>query len=169
MAHELEQDLRTLHGEAFSWTLVCCGGDRETAEDVLQETYLRVLDGRLTFGGRSSFKTWLFAVVRRASRDRYRRRRLRDGLMGRWWSAADAEEPAAERRVADRQRRHRILQALGRLSDRQRQVLELVFFHDLSLREAAAVLEVSLGTASRHYDRGKRQLLSELEASGVEL
>ncbi len=166
---DFERTLRTLHPEAYSWTLVCCRGDRDAAEDVLQETYLRVIDGRLRFNGHSSFKTWFFAVVRRASRDRSRKQAVRRALLGRWSSPAEPREPEAEARIERNERSRAIRELLQRLSARQRQVLELVFFHDLSLREAASVMDVTLGTAGRHYDRGKRLLLEHLREAGLEL
>jgi RNA polymerase sigma factor (sigma-70 family) len=55
-----------------------------------------------------------------------------------------------------------VRQALGRLAVRQREVLDLVFFHGLTIEEAAQVMGVALGTARVHYQRGKRRLLALL-------
>lgn len=169
MIADLERELKNVHEETFSWALVCCSGVREEAEEVLQETYLRLLDGRLTFGGRSSFRTWLFAVVRRAVRDRRRRSTLRRVLLEQWRRPPDPRPPAPESRLMERQRAQRIRRLLGELSTRQRQVLELVFYHELPLSEAARVLGISAGSVSRHYDRGKRALLGRLEEVDLEL
>jgi DNA-directed RNA polymerase specialized sigma24 family protein len=65
--NEIRTELEQHHGDAFGWALSCCGWDRPLAEDVLQSTYLKVLDGRAVFAGRSSFKTWLYAVIRRTA------------------------------------------------------------------------------------------------------
>ncbi len=55
-----------------------------------------------------------------------------------------------------------LARALGRLPLRQRQLLMLVFYHDLSIREAGAALDISLGSARTHYERGKRRLRQRL-------
>ncbi len=52
--------------------------------------------------------------------------------------------------------------ALGALAARQREVLDLVFFHDMTIEEAARVMGVGLGTARVHYHRGKRRLAEKL-------
>ena len=66
----LELELEWLHAAAFGWALACCAGDRAAAEDALQASYLKVLDESARFDGRSSFRTWLFGVVRRTAAER---------------------------------------------------------------------------------------------------
>jgi DNA-directed RNA polymerase specialized sigma24 family protein len=54
---DLAPELERLHPAAFGWALSCCRWDRAAAEDVLQASYLKLLDGRARFDGRSSLKT----------------------------------------------------------------------------------------------------------------
>src|SRR3989454_12420182 len=73
----LELELEGLHTAAFGWALACCAGDRAAAEDALQASYLKILDRSARFDGRSSFRTWLFGVVRRTAAEQRRRAALR--------------------------------------------------------------------------------------------
>ncbi len=157
---DLERQLEELHAASFAWALSCSGGNRQEAEELLQDVYLKVLEGRARFGGRSTLKTWLFGVIRRTAVGRSRRRSLRAALLFRWGRQELAPAPASgvDERIERRQEVERVRTALRALSPRQRQVLELVFFHELTVREAATAMGVSLGTASLHYDRGKRRL-----------
>jgi len=159
-----QRELEQLHEQCFSWAQSCVRGRRDEAEEVLQMTYLAIIEGEARFGGQSSLRTWLFAVIRNVARSRWRRaRRSLESLVRLAASAAQAEafvEPAMPAENA------RVLAALRALPKRQQQVLELVFYRDLSIAEAAGVLGVSLGTARMHYERGKTTLRERL--SGME-
>ena len=113
----------------------------------MQTAYLKIVDGRARFEGQSSLRTFLFAVIRNTAADSRRRSFLR-----RFFSPQAAPQPDAS---ADRAR---IIAALQKLSPRQREVIELVFYHDLSVEEAARVMGVGTGSARTHYDRGKTRL-----------
>lgn len=159
----MREELAALHDASFGWALACCGRDRAVAEDVLQDAYFKVLDGRAKFAGQSTFKTWLFGVIRMTARE-HRRFTLRSLFAA---SANDDDEPADSRRAPDseagaRERSIQLANALARLAERQREVLHLVFYEDLTIAEAAAIMSVSLGTARQHYERGKHALATIL-------
>jgi RNA polymerase sigma-70 factor, ECF subfamily len=157
---ELEAELERLHRASYAWSLSCCRGDREEAEDVLQESYLKTLDGRARYAGGSSFKTFLFGVVRRTAAE-HRRRAWLQRLRLASWSRGHREVPAVSRSTEARS--SRLEGALARLAARQRDVLDLVFGHDMTVEEAARALGISTGSARQHYDRGKKRLRKALE------
>jgi RNA polymerase sigma-70 factor (ECF subfamily) len=161
---ELEQELSRLHAAAFGWALFCCDGHRARAEDALQASYLKILDGRARFAGRSSFRTWLFGLVRWTAAEEGRRGGLR-----RWWPLSSAGDPVecggsdpADRLVRSEESR-RLEGALADLPRRQREVLHLVFYQELTIAAAAELLGIGVGTARTHYERGKAALRHVLE------
>ncbi len=162
---ELLRELSRLHPASFGWALACVRRrSSDEALEILQESYLKVLEGRAKFAGKSSVKTWLFAVIRKTAAERHRRQLLRDLLRFRWLSSEEppSRDPPPDRTAEAAQRRAHLLAALATLPARQRQVLELVFYHEMTIEEAATVMEVSLGTARVHYERGKKQLRERL-------
>lgn len=50
----VDAELEPHHADCFAWAMACCGRDRADAEDVLQRSYLKVLDGRAVFASRST-------------------------------------------------------------------------------------------------------------------
>ena len=156
--------LAELHPAGYGWALACCERDPAEAEDVLQTACLKVLQGRARYNGRSSFKTWWFAVIWRTAADERRRhwlRRLKLTAFSVLHSDTVHEEAFGD--ALDReQQQAAFANALVALPSRQREVLHLVFYQDLSLTEAAGVMGVSVGAARRHYERGKRHLRERL-------
>ncbi len=158
---ELKTELELLHNASFGWAMSCCRGDRIRAEEVLQDVYLKIFQSKAIYRGESNLKTWLFAVIRKTAVSEHRRHILRSlrfptnasELADRAYLNAD-QDSALER--SETQARFRI--ALNSLPARQRQALHLVFYEDLSLRQVADVMSVSIGSARRHYDRGKKRL-----------
>lgn len=156
----LEAEVAALHPSSFGWALACCGGDREEAEDVLQIAYLKVLDGEARFDEGSSFKTWLFAVIRRTAAERRRSRWLRAGSLARWWSRTPPPPPPAdpEETVGEAETHERLRALLAALPSRQRELLHLVFYQEMTVEDAARAAGLSVGSARTHYHRGKARL-----------
>jgi RNA polymerase sigma-70 factor (ECF subfamily) len=154
------EELERMHAASFGWALWCCGHRREEAEEVLQTTYLKVFNGTARFDGRSSLRTWLFGVIRRTAAEQRRRQWLRGQLFDRWVVSEPTVSFAAdpEAVVSESQSNRNLLHALAGLSSRQRQVLHLVFYQELTVEEASRVMNIPLGTARKHFDRGKRRL-----------
>lgn len=166
---ELQDELEKLHSASFGWALSCCRRDHAEAEEVLQTVYLKILEGKAKFRGESSLKTWLFAVIRKTAIGEYRKKLLRNlvfigGLEKRDNATPLVDAPGAALEKSEIQKQFRA--GLAKLPPRQREVLHLAFYEDMSLSEAAVIMGISIGSARQHYERGKKHLrdwLSETE------
>ncbi len=167
---ELKFELEKLHSASFGWALSCCGRDRGEAEEVLQTVYLKILEGKARFRREANLKTWLFAVIRNTAISEHRR-----SLLRRLRLTADREATTGQVSVYETpteglersETQAQFQNALKSLPARQREALHLVFYEDLSLRQAAEVMRVSIGSARQHYERGKKRLRETLGQTDI--
>lgn len=155
---ELQALMADLHPESFGWAVACCQGDRMRAEDVLQIAYVKVLEGRAQFHGKSTFKTWFFGVVRNVAREEWRRHQLRRIGLLRYESPSQGESSNPKKDLVRKESIEEIRVALEKLSPRQQEVLHLVFYQEFTIEGAAEVMAISVGSARTHYQRGKKRL-----------
>ncbi len=136
-------------------------GNRDTAEDLFQEVWMRVLVHGGQFNGRARFETWLFAIARNLVIDQRRKRTMSslDELID---GAGDddraicfevaADDPSPFDRVSNLEDREKTAAALLELDTLHREVLVLRFQEELSLEEIAKVTRAPLSTVkSRLY------------------
>jgi RNA polymerase sigma-70 factor (ECF subfamily) len=142
-------------------------GDPAQAEDVVQESLLAAWHGANRFRGSGSLSAWLLGIVHHRAMDSFKK----------------AEPPVEDRLVEDgpgfatggprleeltaRSEQQRLLRlGLSRLSPEHRAVLELVFYHGLSLQETAEVCGVPLGTVKSRLNYAKASLRGILNRAG---
>jgi RNA polymerase sigma-70 factor (ECF subfamily) len=161
---DLQDELERLHPASFGWALWCCDHRREEAEEVLQAAYLKVLEGVARFEGRATLRTWFFSVVRRTAWEHRRRQWVRELLLGRWFARQNevTSNPFPDQELSRSEEGQALRRTLAKLPGRQREILHLVFYQEMTIEEAAKVLNVSLGTARTHFERGKARLRSLL-------
>jgi RNA polymerase sigma-70 factor, ECF subfamily len=148
--------------------LVYLSGNRELAEDLFQETWIRVLERGHQYDGKHEFSTWLYAVARNLTIDYLRKKSpvSLDGLM------EDEEhaplEPADTRPMAwevvqQHEQAERINAALAGIPAEYREAIVLRFQDGLALQEIAAVIGAPLGTVKSRLYRGLNMLMSRLK------
>lgn len=149
--------LYTLYGSRVLSYLRGQLSDEGLAEEVLQDVFLAAWHAAAAFRGESKVLTWLLTIAHnRAINARRRRRATLVALEARLAGAADAAVGVG--------RRLDMAAALDRLPEAQRAALDLVFYHGLSVVEAATVLDVPEGTIKSRLHRAKaalRRLLDE--------
>ncbi len=146
-------------------------GNRETAEDLFQEVWMRVLVRGNQFDGRARFETWLFTIARNLVIDQ-RRRRTMNSLDELIEGAGDDDRPMSVEVIADDptpfdcvanlEDRERIAAALLELDTLHREVLVLRFHEELSLEEIAKVTRAPLSTVKSRLYRGLAMIKPKL-------
>ncbi|MGA8763283.1 MAG: sigma-70 family RNA polymerase sigma factor [Candidatus Sulfotelmatobacter sp.] len=144
--------------------LVYLTGRRELAEDLFQETWIRVLERGNQFNDKYAFSTWLFTVARNLAIDHMRRKQPAslDGLMNDGEASFDvaaAERASAFDLTLQREQSEHIAAGMQHLPAEYREALVLRFQEGMSLDEIASVARVPLGTVKSRIYRG----LSALE------
>jgi len=150
--------------------LVSLSGNRELAEDLFQETWIRVLERGDQYDGKHEFSTWLYAVARNLTIDYLRRKHpvSLDGLMEDDEHAplepADTR-PSAWEVVAQHELAERITAALVSIPVEYREAVVLRFQEGLALEEIATVTRAKLGTVKSRLYRGLDMLTSLLKGT----
>jgi RNA polymerase sigma factor (sigma-70 family) len=157
------------HVEAVQSFVARRVGERERAADLTAEVFLAAIDAAHRYRpGRAAPRTWLLGIARFVVADDGRRRhRQRVGEERLRGSALLDEEDAArlDARIDATARSRELYQAMDRLPEGERTVLELVALDELSLKEAAALAGVRPVTARVRLHRARQKLRSELEAA----
>ena len=125
-------------------------GDPEDAADALQDALISALRGAAGYRGDAAVTTWLHRVVINACLDRIRRRQSRPAV-----SLDGYDVPGGRDEHSATVTRLDIHWALSRLPEAQRVALVLVDLEDMTIAEAAEVLEVPEGTVKSRCSRGR--------------
>ena len=149
-------------------------GQRETAEDLFQETWLRVLERGWQYDGKSKFEAWLFTIARHLVIDSQRRRQfLWEERLDHFQEAPKAlaleakEGATALELVARRETSEQLGTALGCLPAPYREVLVLRFQEEMTLEEIADVVAAPLSTIKSRLYRSLEAMRQLLEGGQV--
>ncbi len=144
-------------------------GAGDDADDVVQEALVKAYRQLSRYRGESGFRPWLLAIVANETRNLHRSRRRRDGLVLRAAARPDPvpDSPDPADSVLAGERRHRLVEQLRRLADRDREVLVCRFLLDLSEAETADALNVPKGTVKSRTARALAKLREHLLVEGV--
>jgi RNA polymerase sigma-70 factor, ECF subfamily len=140
--------------------------DRQLAEEVLQDVMLAAWRNAPNFRGESSVRTWLLVIARNRAMNTHRKRKLPlvtlDDAFGVFGGDTGPLEKI-ERKAAQ----SAVREALEHLPTQQREVLVLVFYHQLSGPEVADVLGINVGTVKSRLHRAKETLRRVLQSEGI--
>ena len=151
----------------LAWRLV---GNREEAEDLAQEAFLRLHRSLPEFRGESRISTWLYRTTTRLAIDHLRRERLKRKLFF-FRKDDDMPDPAdlakdtrndPGRELLAQEAMQSLRKSLGKLSSRQQVIFTLRHYEGLSLKEIAEHLDLEIGTVKAHLHRAVTQMRRDL-------
>ena len=156
---------------SFIYRMVLSAAD---AEDLCQETFLKVIRAKKKYRKTAKFKTWLFHIALNLCRDRARRMKFRSHLslnshaftqdseeIRKQQSIWDSSSDPAKRAQTD-EMNILVRQAFMKLPQQQRTVVILRQYHDLKFSEIAEIMNCPLGTAKSLNHRGREKLMKAL-------
>ena len=149
-------------------------GDRETAEDLLQETFMRVIKGADAYKRQAKFTTWLYTIARNLCVDQTRRRKHRkhaslDAPMaasedsGTLMDVIPGSEMASDRKSVNKELHETMQRAIGSLSEEQREVFLMREFLDMPFKQIADVVGVPENTVKSRMRYALEKLRLELD------
>src|SRR5262249_2890316 len=129
-------------------------GNRELAEELLQDVMLAAWEHASSFEMRSKVKTWLLVIARNRAINSYRKKRVPVIHLSDVFHVQSEDTGPMEAAERD-ERKDAVREAIQKLPEAQREVLVLVFYHGLTGPEVAEVLDISEGTVKSRLHRAK--------------
>ena len=142
-------------------------GNREDAQDCLQEAMLRVYRAIGGFKGQSSFSTWLYRITMNTCLDELRRKKNKqstslDNLLEQGWSPSD-DEGTPEKHAVRSELRRELNKAIQELPEDMRSAVVLRDIQGFSYDEIAGALGVNVGTIKSRISRAREKLRGKLK------
>jgi RNA polymerase sigma-70 factor (ECF subfamily) len=142
-------------------------GDETIAEDVVSEVFYEVWRQARRFEARSQVSTWLLAIARYRTLTALKRRndaRLESD------TAAEIEDPNGDPELAveTKDRNDILRQCLLQLSPAQREVIDLIYYHEKSAAEVAAIVGIPRNTVKTRMFSARKKLSELLKEAGIE-
>ena len=148
-------------------------GHAQLAEDLFQETWIRVLERGQQYNGKSKFESWLFAIARNLFMDVARRKKMAsleemgDPNSEQPYDPPDERGASALQLLVMRENAKTVQISLLKIAPYYREVLLLRFREELGLEEIAVVLGTPISTVKSRLYRGLEALKSALLAAGT--
>lgn len=136
------------------------------AEDLTEDTFVKLITRKPKFSGKSSFKTWLYAIGRNIALDYVKRNPKMAELSIDVCQELTSEEEELECSYMQTERKIIVHRALRRLKPEYRQILWLIYFEEFSNKEAAVIMKKSVHNIETLVYRARQSLKKELDKEG---
>jgi RNA polymerase sigma-70 factor (ECF subfamily) len=151
--------------EGMSLYLNSIVNDMELAEDIMQDTFVKLAIKKPSFKGKCSFKTWLFTIARNCAFDHLRKKqKISDLSLDDHLQISDVTD--TEKEFLREEQKVELYSAMKRLNPDYYQVLYLMYFEDLDTSDIAKIMHKAKRQVSDLIFRARKSLKTELERKG---
>jgi len=138
--------------------------DKEKAEDIHVEVFTEVWKSAKNFKGNSKVKTWIFGIARNLALNELRKRK-------KYLTTDDFPYPSdgnpSDSELIDKDKKVMIKNGLLKISVKHKEILDLVFFHEMNYQEVSEVLNISINTVKTRVFYAKDALKKAFKKMGV--
>ncbi len=141
--------------------------DLEDAEELMLDSFAVLVSDDPGFSGKSSFKTWLFAIGRNLALKQLRKKRFLP--LDREGRDDGTQNDTPETDLIKNEQYKQLYLAMEKLNPDYREILHLIYFEDMSMDEAAVIMKKSKKQIYNLSSRSKQALKAELERTGFDI
>lgn len=150
-------------------------GNKQEAEDMVQETFLRVYLNLDRYDESQKFSTWIYRIGTNLCIDRLRKRKpnysldaeVSEGEGMDWYGMLPSDDPTPEEHFVLSETQESIRKAIDGMPDKYKSAIVLRYLHDLSLQEISDILEIPVTTVKTRVHRGREFLRKKMEDDRV--
>lgn len=150
-------------------------GNRQEAEDVVQETFLRLYTNLHRYDETQKFSTWIFRIATNLCIDRLRKRRITyslDAEVGEnngndFYEMMASNDDTTEKQVIVSETKRHIRRTIDQMPEKYKSIIILRYLQDLSLQEISEILSMPITTIKTRLHRGREYLRKRLEIAGI--
>ncbi len=139
-----------------------------TAEDLMEDTFVRIVTKKPRFSGKSSFKTWLYAIGRNIAVDYLRKHSKFSEISAEELSVILSDESNVEKEYLKDEQKIILHKALQKINSEYSKVLYLIYFENFNITETASILNKSYKQTENLVYRAKKSLKIQLEKEGFQ-
>lgn len=140
--------------------------DNATADDLVQEVFIRAIESRRQFCGNASLKTWLTRIAINQCRAYVRKQRRRSILLRGWHTTGNGKHTHEPCRSAEQtETAKQVRDAVTGLSANYREVVVLRYLEQVPVEKVAEILDVTTGTVNTRLSRARNKLRELLDES----
>lgn len=149
--------------------LLCFTGNKDDAEDLTQEVFIKVIKSYSNYTNESKLKTWIISIAKHAAIDQMRRRKFSSIFKETFFNQIPSRKKSPYEEIQGSEDRKELYEAISLLKPNYRTVIILRGIHEFSIKETAEVLGCKESKVKVDYFRALRILRNKLDINSEEV